>query len=384
VRRNFDILTLKMNCIELTAQLIMAAVIRNSKSDFLSYGGNMKLVVNNTTKVGRNDPCHCGSGQKYKRCCLDKDRAAEYNPENFDPTGFKREMEQMMKQIGKISESKNMSVNDLKRMLVGKSMDEIADEYEEIASQYPADIAQDMIYDAMDMESGRERRAMAEEALKIYPNLSDAWIILAEEKAKSPEEGLEYLKKAVEVGEKHLGKKYFKENEGHFWLEIDSRPYMRAKAFLGQALWDLGYEIEAITHFKDSLRLNPSDNQGIRYLLMPCLLIKNDFEGIESLQKQFKDEGSAQFSYNQTLFYFKKYGAESKKALSQLKKSIEKNKFVPVYLVGKTKMPKQIPGSYGMGSKDEAVIYADEAIRAWHETPGAITWLSQNISSGEH
>lgn len=27
------------------------------------------------TKVGRNDPCPCGSGQKYKRCCLAKDEA---------------------------------------------------------------------------------------------------------------------------------------------------------------------------------------------------------------------------------------------------------------------------------------------------------------------
>src|SRR4051812_19958126 len=25
---------------------------------------------------GRNDPCHCGSGKKYKRCHLDADRAA--------------------------------------------------------------------------------------------------------------------------------------------------------------------------------------------------------------------------------------------------------------------------------------------------------------------
>ncbi len=25
---------------------------------------------------GRNDPCHCGSGKKYKQCCLDKDEAA--------------------------------------------------------------------------------------------------------------------------------------------------------------------------------------------------------------------------------------------------------------------------------------------------------------------
>jgi len=28
-------------------------------------------------KPGRNDPCHCGSGRKYKKCCLAKDEAAE-------------------------------------------------------------------------------------------------------------------------------------------------------------------------------------------------------------------------------------------------------------------------------------------------------------------
>jgi hypothetical protein len=27
--------------------------------------------------VGRNDPCPCGSGKKYKRCCLDKDRMSK-------------------------------------------------------------------------------------------------------------------------------------------------------------------------------------------------------------------------------------------------------------------------------------------------------------------
>jgi uncharacterized protein len=24
-------------------------------------------------KLGRNDPCHCGSGKKYKSCCFAKD-----------------------------------------------------------------------------------------------------------------------------------------------------------------------------------------------------------------------------------------------------------------------------------------------------------------------
>jgi tetratricopeptide (TPR) repeat protein len=30
-----------------------------------------------SNKPGRNDPCPCGSGQKYKRCCLAKDQLAE-------------------------------------------------------------------------------------------------------------------------------------------------------------------------------------------------------------------------------------------------------------------------------------------------------------------
>ncbi len=27
-------------------------------------------IVSVTSKIGRNDPCPCGSGQKYKKCCL--------------------------------------------------------------------------------------------------------------------------------------------------------------------------------------------------------------------------------------------------------------------------------------------------------------------------
>ncbi len=38
----------------------------------------MERTVNPTIhpNLGRNDPCHCGSGRKYKHCCLDKDEAA--------------------------------------------------------------------------------------------------------------------------------------------------------------------------------------------------------------------------------------------------------------------------------------------------------------------
>jgi len=32
------------------------------------------------TKPGRNQPCHCGSGKKYKRCCLERDQARASPP----------------------------------------------------------------------------------------------------------------------------------------------------------------------------------------------------------------------------------------------------------------------------------------------------------------
>ncbi|MBT6848912.1 MAG: hypothetical protein HOA14_15960, partial [Planctomycetaceae bacterium] len=35
-------------------------------------GDNSKTIRNAGPKVGRNDPCPCGSGKKYKKCCLGK------------------------------------------------------------------------------------------------------------------------------------------------------------------------------------------------------------------------------------------------------------------------------------------------------------------------
>ncbi|RME69279.1 MAG: hypothetical protein D6778_00735, partial [Nitrospirae bacterium] len=32
-------------------------------------GGEERTPVRKGKKVGRNDPCPCGSGKKYKKCC---------------------------------------------------------------------------------------------------------------------------------------------------------------------------------------------------------------------------------------------------------------------------------------------------------------------------
>lgn len=40
---------------------------------------------------------------------------------------------------------------------------------------------------------------------------------------------------------------------------------MRARAALAGTLWRLGRREEAVDHQRELLRLNPNDNQGLRY-----------------------------------------------------------------------------------------------------------------------
>jgi hypothetical protein len=34
---------------------------------------SVKMTTPTTARPGRNEPCYCGSGRKYKQCCLEKD-----------------------------------------------------------------------------------------------------------------------------------------------------------------------------------------------------------------------------------------------------------------------------------------------------------------------
>ena len=48
------------------------AQLGGSVAELRRYWQSKRQVVNTTPKVGRNDPCPCGSGKKHKKCCLAK------------------------------------------------------------------------------------------------------------------------------------------------------------------------------------------------------------------------------------------------------------------------------------------------------------------------
>jgi hypothetical protein len=70
---------------------------------------------------------------------------------------------------------------------------------------------------------GRRAEDATAKALAISPLCADAYVLVAEEEAKSAEEALEYYCKGVEAGEQALGTKRFKQYAGHFWGFIETR-----------------------------------------------------------------------------------------------------------------------------------------------------------------
>ena len=45
---------------------------RQNAADRAGKKRRVETIRNREKKVGRNDPCPCGSGKKYKNCCLRK------------------------------------------------------------------------------------------------------------------------------------------------------------------------------------------------------------------------------------------------------------------------------------------------------------------------
>ncbi|MEA3407255.1 MAG: tetratricopeptide repeat protein, partial [Chloroflexota bacterium] len=239
----------------------------------------------------------------------------------------------------------------------------------------PLQEAQELMYDAWEA-TGRRRAALAHQALRISKDCADAYVLLAEETAETWEEARALYARGVEAGERALGSEAFEKDVGYFWGLLETRPYMRARAGLAECLWELGQHEEAIAHYKDMLRLNPNDNQGIRYLLADCLLVHGDDEALGELLEQYPDEITANWAYTWALYTFRQQGA-SALANQRLKEALDVNPFVPPYMLGRKRFPDTLPDYVGFGDESEAVAYVFRAMESWFETKGAIPWLAE-------
>jgi tetratricopeptide (TPR) repeat protein len=238
--------------------------------------------------------------------------------------------------------------------------------------------AQELMYQAWDESNPARRLALARKALKISADCADAYVLLAEEQADSLERALGYYQEGVAAGKRALGEAYFAENTGHFWGLMETRPFMRAMEGMARSLWRLGRKEEALQSYQEMLRLNPGDNQGIRYILTDLLQSMNRYPELATLLKQYPDNWSADWLYTKALQAFRESGA-SRKANRALGEALRQNEHVPAYLTGEQRVPNQLPPYTGMGDEDEAVLYAAQHLNYWRRAPGAVEWLQDQL-----
>jgi tetratricopeptide (TPR) repeat protein len=238
----------------------------------------------------------------------------------------------------------------------------------------PLDEAQSLIYEAWNSE-GPQKTELARRALDLSKDCADAYVILAESDAKTEEAALGLFRKGVEAGQRAIDPGLFARSAGKFWDIMETRPYMRARLGLAECLWDLGKKEESLGHLRELMRLNPADDQGVRYILLQCLLESGADEELGALLDRYGKDTSPEIRYTHALWLFRREGP-GPAAGARLKEAIRANPHVPAYLLKRKKFSDRVPASAHEGSEEEAEAYASGAADAWHRTLGALDWLA--------
>lgn len=257
-------------------------------------------------------------------------------------------------------------VNEFMKKMQGRSLDDLPE------STNDKGRSQELVIQAHDVSPAKGKQ-LIKQALELDPDNADAYNYLASLET-DVDKSLALYRQAVEAGERALGEKFMKENKGHFWGLIETRPYMRAKAGVADCLYAKNRMNAAVEVYREMIELNPNDNQGVRYLLSTILLSKKDLSDYESFIKKYEGEDSAVWLYNNALYHFKKMG-KSAKSDTELMKAYKFNAYVMDFMLGLKELPQEMPQFIGRGDENEAAAYIVDTIHTWGKTEGALDWM---------
>lgn len=85
--------------------------------------------------------------------------------------------------------------------------------------------------------------------------------------------------------------------EGQFWAVVPSRPYMRALYGLGIVSWQQDKNEQALSVFKHMLKLDPDDNQRVRYFMGPIYHKLGDLKEAAKWYRRNEDDALNLFNY---------------------------------------------------------------------------------------
>ena len=287
-------------------------------------------------------------------------------------------MERLTAEIGRfLARSQFETVDDVNRGLAERFRGPI-DAMPSTAST-PLERAQDLAYRAFDSR-GRRRVQLARQALELSRDCADAWLILGEH-AIDPPVAMDLYAEGMRAGERALGASSLAQPGAASWARVEARPYLRARFALAEVLEALGQRDEALDHYRDLLRLNPDDNQGVRDVALPLLFVAGRDEEAIALLDRYRGDPSALWSYGRALWTFRREG-DGNAAAARLREALHVNRGVAMYLSEAVPLPSDDPEGYAFGSEEEAVIAARRLGEAWRATPGAAAWVATAVRRG--
>jgi hypothetical protein len=235
--------------------------------------------------------------------------------------------------------------------------------------------AEDLVWQAIEHFGEPEGIELLEQAVALDPACTDARLLLIEIDQPPLAERVPMLAKVTRDAAARLGPAYFKENAGHFWGLLETRPYMRARMQYAVALAESGREPKAIEEHLGLLHLCPGDNLGVRCGLLGLLLALDRFDDAERLIEQYADDIGATIAWGRVLLLFLRDDRESAASLLRLARGA--NRHVEPHLAARIKLPKESPESWSPGSEDEARMVARDLGEAWRRHPEAVIWLRE-------
>jgi hypothetical protein len=148
----------------------------------------------------------------------------------WSPISSPPSMEKTMRDIHRLLEEREFEsveeANAFLSTLTGAGLEQALDRTAQLS---PQEEAQQLAWDAMEAVTEWQARKLAKQALAKDPDCVDALMTLTEIDARSLEEAIAGMQKAVAAGERSLGAAFFAENKGSFWGMLETRPYMRAR-----------------------------------------------------------------------------------------------------------------------------------------------------------
>ena len=244
------------------------------------------------------------------------------------------------------------------------------------------DEAQQIAFDAMEADTEAEARKLARRALRLDADCVDALVLMADLDAPTRTAFIEGLKKAVEAGERALGVQFIQKNKGHFWLLLETRPWMRALDRLASELKEAGLNLDAISIYERMLELNLNDNQGVRDPLLGLYLTVGDLKGAGKLLKKYEEDALANFAWGRVLERFLAGDRAGAKAALEIARAA--NHHVELYMTARKPLPEEPPEMYSPGSEEEAVLVLSILSGAWAAHKEAVFWLFDELQPDDN